>query len=159
MTDCVSADRRPADHYCHVKVFFSSAEFTIRSQPLYILLSTVDMSSVDRYCSIPSTDNCCRPVNRREILFNSVNSQLSTVDLSTCSVKRMNTYMCMNITVRILQLIYVQRMNLIRRMKILPELLIRILLLSPYGTGPGVRKSKRPLSAYHTRRKYSMETT
>ena len=43
----------------------------------------------------------------------------------------MNTYMCMNITVRILQLIYVQRMNLIRRMKILPELLIRILLLSP----------------------------
>ena len=29
-------------------------------------------------------------------------------------------------------MIYVQRMNLIRRMKIFPELLIRILLLSPF---------------------------
>ena len=29
----------------------------------------------------------------------------------------------------------------------------------PYGTGPGVRRSKRPLSACHTRRKCSMETT
>ena len=33
--DCVSADRRPADHFSHVKVFFISAEFTICSQPLY----------------------------------------------------------------------------------------------------------------------------
>ena len=30
---------------------------------------------------------------------------------------------------------------------------------SPKGTGPGVRRSKRPLSACHTRRKCSMETT
>ena len=30
---------------------------------------------------------------------------------------------------------------------------------SPKGTGPSVRKSKRPLSACHTRRKCSMETT
>ena len=29
----------------------------------------------------------------------------------------------------------------------------------PNGTGPGVRRSKRPLSACHTRRKCSMETT
>ena len=32
-------------------------------------------------------------------------------------------------------------------------------LLIPYGTGPDVRTSKRPLSACHIRRKYSMETT
>ena len=30
---------------------------------------------------------------------------------------------------------------------------------SPKGTGPGVRRSKRPLSACHTRRKCSMLTT
>ena len=30
---------------------------------------------------------------------------------------------------------------------------------SPKGTGPGVRRSKNPLSACHTRRKCSMETT
>ena len=30
---------------------------------------------------------------------------------------------------------------------------------SPKGTGPGVRRSKRPLSACHTRRKCSIETT
>ena len=30
---------------------------------------------------------------------------------------------------------------------------------SPKGTGPGVRRSKRPLSACHTRSKCSMETT
>ena len=30
---------------------------------------------------------------------------------------------------------------------------------SPKGTGPGVRRSKRPLSACHTRRKCSPETT
>ena len=30
---------------------------------------------------------------------------------------------------------------------------------SPKGTGPGVRRSKRPLSECHTRRKCSMETT
>ena len=30
---------------------------------------------------------------------------------------------------------------------------------SPKQTGPGVRRSKRPLSACHTRRKCSMETT
>ena len=30
---------------------------------------------------------------------------------------------------------------------------------SPKGAGPGVRRSKRPLSACHTRRKCSMETT
>ena len=30
---------------------------------------------------------------------------------------------------------------------------------SPKGTGPGVRRSKRPLSACHTRRICSMETT
>ena len=30
---------------------------------------------------------------------------------------------------------------------------------SPKGTGPGVRRSKHPLSACHTRRKCSMETT
>ena len=29
----------------------------------------------------------------------------------------------------------------------------------PKGTGPGVRRSKRPLSACHTRHKCSMETT
>ena len=29
----------------------------------------------------------------------------------------------------------------------------------PKGTGPGVRRTKRPLSACHTRRKCSMETT
>ena len=28
----------------------------------------------------------------------------------------------------------------------------------PYGTGPGVRRSKRPLSACYIRRKCSMET-
>ena len=30
---------------------------------------------------------------------------------------------------------------------------------SPKGTGPGVQRSKRPLSACHIRRKCSMETT
>ena len=30
---------------------------------------------------------------------------------------------------------------------------------SPKGTGPGVRRSKRPLSACHSRRKCSIETT
>ena len=30
---------------------------------------------------------------------------------------------------------------------------------SPKGTGPGVRRKKRPLSACHTRRKCSMETS